>query len=346
MNSLERVQLTLQHRQADRIPVYPLINSVSRKTLGISYETWTRDEAACAEAILRTTDLLDLDIVCSLVDLSVEAADWGQEMLYFEDRAACPNDANRLIKGVDGYRRIGPLDPRRTPRMSGHIGLCRRLVEAKGDQKPVVAFVFAPLGVASMLRGQAEFFMDMITHPEEVKACVRVISDTLKDYCTALAGTGVHAVMLDTLYASRSIMSEAMWDAFEGPFVEELAEHIRSLGLMVMVHNCGHGSYLRRQMERMRPQAVSFLHVPSDCASYDEMARKYGGKVTLIGHLDPGWLVGATDPEIEEECRVQIERYRDGGGFILSTGCEYPSVLGLDKARVIVEAAKRYGRYR
>ena len=37
MNSMERVTLDLQHKEADHVPVYPLINSVSRKALGISY---------------------------------------------------------------------------------------------------------------------------------------------------------------------------------------------------------------------------------------------------------------------------------------------------------------------
>ena len=37
MNSMERATLALQHKEADHVPVYPLINSVSRKALGISY---------------------------------------------------------------------------------------------------------------------------------------------------------------------------------------------------------------------------------------------------------------------------------------------------------------------
>ena len=41
MNSMERVTLALQHKEPDHVPVYPLINSVSRKALGISYEEWS-----------------------------------------------------------------------------------------------------------------------------------------------------------------------------------------------------------------------------------------------------------------------------------------------------------------
>jgi len=34
-----------------------------------------------------------------------------------------------------------------------------------------------------------------------------------------------------------------------------------------------------------------------------------------------------------------------GGGFILATGCEYPSGLSADNARIIVDEAALSGRY-
>lgn len=81
MNSRERMTLTLQHKEADHVPVYPLINSASRQTIGCNYEEWTKDADKCAESIIKATDLLDVDCICTLVDLSVEAADWGMKMI-------------------------------------------------------------------------------------------------------------------------------------------------------------------------------------------------------------------------------------------------------------------------
>lgn len=78
MNSMERVTLALQHKEADHVPVYPLINSVSRKALGISYEEWTKDVNKCAEAIIKATEEIGCDCISTLVDLSVEAADWAR----------------------------------------------------------------------------------------------------------------------------------------------------------------------------------------------------------------------------------------------------------------------------
>lgn len=344
MNSLERVSLILQHKEADRVPVYPIINSVSRKTLGISYEQWTKDVNLCAESIIKITDELDLDVITTLVDLSVEAADWGQELLYFEDKAACPSE-NRVIKSAEDYAKIKRINPRETPRMSEHIELCRKLVEAKGKEKPIVAFVFGPLGITGMLRGQDKMFMDLMMTPDEVHLCLREITETLKEFCTAAIETGVHAIMFDTLFASKTIMSKTMWDEFEGVYMQELADHVRNQGCMVMIHNCGGGVYFDIQIERMKPTAISFLHVPDDASSYAEIKEKYGKDITLIGHVDPGWLMTATLQEVEDECKNQIDTFKKGGGFILSTGCEYPAPLNFEKAKVMVETAKEYGKY-
>lgn len=344
MNSLERVNLILQHKQADRIPVYPIINSVSRKTLGITYEEWTKDVDLCAESIIKVTDELDLDVITTLVDLSVEAADWGQELMYFEDKAACPSE-NKLIKSPEDYLKINRINPRETKRMSEHIELCRKLVETKGNEKPIVAFIFGPLGIVGMLRGQDNLFMDLMMAPDNIHSCLREVTETLKDLCTAIVETGVHAIMFDTLFASKTIMSKSMWDEFEGVYMQEIAEHVRSLGCMFMIHNCGGGVYFDIQIERMKPDAFSFLHIPDDCTSYEEIKEKYGDKTTLIGHVDPGWMMTASLEDVEEECKKHIDMYKSDGGFILSTGCEYPAPLDFEKAKIMVKVAKEYGKY-
>lgn len=345
MNSLERVSLILQHKEVDYVPVYPLINSISRNYTGIDYATWTQDTELCAESILKATEDLDLDVICSLVDLSVEAADFGQEVEYPKNDAARPVYGSKVIRSIDEYKNVEPINPRITPRMSEHIRLCDLLVKAKGKEKPVVAFVFGPLGIVSMMRGQQDMFMDVLDDPDTIHIALEAITQTLIEYCSALMETGVHAIMFDTLYASQSIMSKSMWDALEGPYMERLAKHVHDNGCMVMIHNCGNGIYFDVQIKRMQPEAISFLHVPDDCTSYADMKEKYGKKTTLIGHVPPSLIVSATAQEIEEECKKEIDIFKKDGGFILATGCEYPANASPDNARVMVKTAQTYGRY-
>ena len=165
--------------------------------------------------------------------------------------------------------------------MSEHIRLCDILMKARGKEKPVVAFVFGPLGVVSMMRGQQEMFMDVLDDPESVHLALEAVTQTLMEYCTALMETGVHAIMFDTLYASQSIMSKGMWDALEGPYMERLANHVHDNGCMVMITTAGPASILMCRL-RMRPQAISFLHIRM-IAAFAETKEKYGSQTTLIG---------------------------------------------------------------
>jgi uroporphyrinogen decarboxylase len=325
--------------------VYPLLCGVSRKLVNASYPVWSTDMDVCAEAYEKVTDMFGLDVICTLIDLSVEAADFGQKIVFPENEAAHPDFNDYMLKSTKDIYTVEPIKFPAAKRMNGHVRLCDRLVKSKGQDVPVVAFVFGPLGILSMMRGQANLFMDIIDDPDAVKHGVAAITETLLEYVDALAATGVHAIMLDTLFASQSIMSKQMWLEFEGVYVEKIADRIREKGCMVMVHNCGTGIYFDAQIQTMKPTAISFLHVPDDCSSYEDAQAKYGDKITFIGHVPPTWLLYATEEEVREECRKEIAMHKAGGGFILATGCEYPANLSFDKAQVIIDSAKEFGRY-
>ncbi len=279
------------------------------------------------------------------MDLSVEAADWGQELEYSEDAAAHPNYQNCLIQTEDDYEKIQVLNPRETPRMSEHIELARILAEKKGKEMPIVGFVFGPLGILSMMRGQDNLYVDLMICPEKIKPALKNIADTIKELSIALLEAGCHAIMYDTLFASRSIMSPEMWDEFEGVYMPDICDTVRAHGGMVMLHNCGNGIYIKEQVERMHPVLISLQHLPPDCATMAELKEKYGKDTTIMGHVMPGFIYSATEEEIREECRKQIDAYKKDGGFVLASGCEYPAALDFHMAKVMVEEARTYGKY-
>lgn len=345
MNSLERVTKTINHEEADRVPVYPLINSISMKYMGLNYSEWTQDPVKCAECIIKATDELDVDVICTLVDLSVEAADWGMAMKYPKDKAAGPAKRSLFIQTIEDYEKVTVIDPTKTPRMSGYIKMAKILADARGQEKPIVGFVFGPLGILSMLRGLADMMVDMFENKAVVFKALENITQTLIPYCDALIDAGCHAIMFDTLYSSQTIMSAEMWEEFEGDCIERLSKHVHDRGAMVMIHNCGEGIYFKNQIERMHPELISFLYLAPDCATMAEMKEKYGKVTTLMGQVDPGFMMTCTEDELRQQCREQIDAYKKDGGFILATGCEYPAPLDDHFARVMVEEAKTYGRY-
>jgi len=346
MNSMERVLTALSHKEPDRVPVYPILSGVTRKLVGATYKDWATNAEICSKALLKAAELYELDCIVSLIDLSVECDAWGQELIFHENDAAHPHPDKLIIREIEDYAKIKKADYRNSERMMMHIDTCRRLVEQSKGERPVIAFVFGPLGTLSMLRNQQDLYMDLYDDPDAVKAAAREVNETLKDYCSALMDVGVNAIMMDTLFASASIMSKQMWLEMEGDLVRELADVMHARNCPVMIHNCGMKIYFDAQIEMIKPCAISFLHVPDDCADYAECKEKYGKDITLIGCVPPPMVVTAADEEWEAECKKQIDIFAKGGGFILATGCEYPSGSSFDRAQQMVEIAKTYGIYK
>jgi len=345
MKPIERVIISLGHKEPDRVPVYPILSGVTRKLVGATYEKWSTDAETCADALIKAQEQFDLDCIVTLIDLSLEADAWNAPVIYASDAAAHPDYSKPVIKDIDEYSKIKKADYKTSKRMMMHIDVCRRLVEAKGSDVPIIAFVFGPLGILSMLRNQQDLYTDIYDDPEAVLHAASEINETLKDYCNALIDVGVHGIMLDTLFASSSIMSKSMWLEMEGGLVHDLTEIIHKRGALVLVHNCGEGIYFDAQIETMNPCAISFLHPPADCKDFVECKEKYGGKITLIGCVPPPMVVLNSNEEWSAECRKQIDLFAKGGGYMLATGCEYPSDSSFEKAQIMVDIAKDYGKY-
>ncbi len=346
MTGLERIGTALQHKEADRVPAGPLVCGAARRVYGVTYAEWAQDGELQGKSMVQAVELIGVDGCLQLVDLSVEAADFGQEMVFPEENTPHPNYDNTFIKSPDDYAKIERIDPTKSPRMKEAIKYCDILMNEIGSTVAQMAFVYGPLGILSMMRSAERLFVDCMKHKEAVIQGMEIITDVLIDYIKALTKTGVHAVVLDTLFASQCIMSKKLWMETEGPFARRIADAVREGGSMVIVHNCGNGIYFDVQIETMQPVAISFAYTPDDCKDMAEMKEKYGDKVALIGYVDPAWHMFLGNPEqVKEECKRQIEELAKGGGYILSTGCEFPPNGSLLNAIAMMEAAELDGKY-
>ena len=231
--------------------------------------------------------------------------------------------------------------------MSGVIEIVRGLVEAKGKEVPTMGFVYGPLGVLSQIRGHAELFKDIIRHPDRVLEAVHTINGVLVEYALAQVQAGAHAIVLDPLYSSASILKKETWVKFEAEIFKSVADAVREAGVPVIVHNCGGGVYFDAVIEYIDPIAISHAYPAYGSANFQEHAANWAKKVVTIGVADPAKTGHEfTQAQVLEDSRQQIETFKIAeGGFILSSGCEYPPNGSLLSARTMVQAAKLYGRY-
>ncbi len=82
MSSLARVAAALTFGEPDRVPVAPLVCGAAHRFSGQTYADWSRceDVEAMVQGHLDSIEFLGLDGVVMLVDLTVEAGDFGCEV--------------------------------------------------------------------------------------------------------------------------------------------------------------------------------------------------------------------------------------------------------------------------
>jgi uroporphyrinogen decarboxylase len=322
------------------------MTGAARRITGVPFAEWAQDGELHAKCQLHAQELLGLEGMDVFVDLSVEAGDFGQEIVFPADDVPHPNYNNPFIKTPDAYLTIKKIDPTKSPRMKDLIRCCEILMNERGSTIPVLGFVFGPLGILSMMRGPEKLFMDCLKYRKHVIKGCEIVTEVLVDYIKAQTKTGVPGIVVDTLFACSGIMSQKLWKEIEGPFTTILANAIREGGSAVVVHNCGNGPYFDIQIEAMNPVAISFAHVPIECKDMKEVKEKYGHKLTLVGYLDPArYMFFGSPEEVKAECKREIEELAAGGRFMLSTGCEFPSNGSFLNAVAMLEAAKLYGGY-
>jgi uroporphyrinogen decarboxylase len=343
LTAMERLLVTIRKKEPDRVPCATLVGGAYRHLTGASFKDFSIDIDVAMEAGLLGCRLLGGDVQLLGIDLSVEASDFGQPVIYPENSTAHPDYSKPLIRDHTDYRKLKRIDIKHAPRMQRVVQMARRALQEKGLDAVFIPVVSSPISVLGMMRTAEQVFKDCVLYPQEVMAALDTITSVLIDYINELCHTGLLAVAPDMLYASRSGIGKEIWERIEGPFAKEIANAIHERKCLVAVHNCGDGPYFDSMIRFMEPEAISFARLPDDCRDRRELKKIYGDQTTLIGMVETPLLYHATPYQVMEECRRMIEDLADGGGFILAPGCEYPPNASLVNAVAMVRAAEIYG---
>ena len=351
--SLDRVVAALQGKELDRPPVSSLVCGAARRVYGCDYEEFSKDAEIAAKAWTQAQRLIGFDGFVLLVDLSVEAQAWGQEVQYFTNDTARPNYDNPCVASpaeyeqVVNYPQFDPRDAKAAPRMAYIIEIAKNLVEMNPDVA-VVGFVYCSLGTLGMMRGAENMFLECMTHKDAVHAALKAMNPMMDEYTKAQIEVGCHSICLDVLFVSQTIMSSKMWEEMEGPYAQTQAKIIGDAGVPISLHNCGNGPYFDVQEKwlwtnKEVPFLISYADLPPDCKTRQELKDSYGSRFTLHGHVMPAptLFLGSVE-DVKAECKAQMDVYAPGGRYVLGASCEFPPNGTLLNAIAMTEAANEW----
>ncbi len=370
----ERVLAALDHRQPDRVPLY--FGGTSTFMTDTAYfralKEWDLGEPVEPYRCGHTGNYVDNRILEFLgVDVRVLQMKIGLEVRRLSDRTV-RSDWGIPLKMVDGYgSRINPpfesLNPECRPDEALEA-LCRHPWPDGGDPRRVrglrtAALQFLDQGYALVgrspqsasfleygcwLRGDANFYMDLMLNREFVHALFDRIYDVQKKFYESLlseCGDLLDIVETSEDYGTQSslLISPDTFREFIKPRRERLNSFIRSKSpeIKILHHSCG---AIETIIPDLLDTGIDILNpVQPGAGGMDPSAitEKYGKRCCFCGGIDMLQAVSGTRQEVEAEAALRIDQFRGrDGGYLLGTSNHIQSDTPLENLICLYKAGR------
>jgi uroporphyrinogen decarboxylase len=365
----ERVEAARRFGRPDRVPVIP---SVAHRFLVPQVGVKFRDYYADPEVMLRTqilaqkwlmenvrTDAYSITgpWVGAWTDFqnSFEAGSLGVEIIFPDDDI--PWIGPGWVKTEADLRRLEDMDFIHTGLNAKQIVYRRAMLKIAekypvrfqggsvfypGAQASLTHTTDGPFGLAGDLMGKTELFLAVAERPDFVRELLRIVTDKLIDYLDFCWVEEKLAVPRDLAWSDDlavSLSAQTYRDLVL-PFEKKLRFHFDG---RLTLHMCGRSDHLleifRDDLRIHEYQGFGYE------VNLERIASVMGGKVVLLGNVNPMLIHSGTPAEVREATRRVIEVLAPLKGFIVQDGNNIPPGSPLENINAMMEAAELYGKH-
>lgn len=366
----ERVTAAKRFEEPDRVPVIP---ALAHRFLIPKVGTKFRDYYSDPEVMLRTQILAQKWLMENVrTDAYSITGPWVGAWTDFQNSFEAGSLGVDIIFPENDIPWVGPgwvkteEDLRRLEQMDFiHSGLNARQLEYRRAmirlaEKYPVRFMGGPIffpganpslthtsdgpfGVAGDLMGKTEIFIAVAERPDFVRELLHIVTEKLLEYLDFCweeekLPTPRDLAWTDDLAVS---LSAQTYRDLVLPFEKKLRFHFDGY---LSLHMCGRTDHL---LEIFRDELhINELQGFGYEVSLKRIAEVMGGKVVLLGNVNPMLIRSGTPAQVREVTRRVIEVLAPHKGLIVQDGNNIPPGSPLENINAMMEAAEIYGRYR
>jgi uroporphyrinogen decarboxylase len=340
MNGRQRIRAALSGGRPDRVPVMLHNFLMAAREAGFTQRRFREDPAAIAASFIRAVETHGYDGVLVDVDTVTLAEALGVKVDLPEDQPA--RWAGPGIARLAAARDLPPPEIESQTRIQVWLEAVRRLkahfreevfVRGNCDQ--------AGFSLASMMRGPAEWMMDLVDpgNREDAHALLAYCAGAAASFLRLMAAAGADMVSNGDSPAGPDLISPAMYSEFAQPYEGRLVEEAHRLGLPYALHICGNTTRILDGMLATGADALELDYKTDARAARDALK----GRAVFIGNIDPsGVLALGTPALVEARTRELLEVFAGTPGFILNAGCAIPAETPPANLRAMIAAARSF----
>ncbi|MDZ7342532.1 MAG: hypothetical protein ONB27_14330, partial [candidate division KSB1 bacterium] len=189
---------------------------------------------------------------------------------------------------------------------------------------------------------QTELFTAVYERPEFVKELLRIVTDKLIEYLDFCWEEEKLPVPKDFAWTDdlAAGLSAEVYQKIVLPYEKKLRFHFDGY---LSFHMCGKTDHLleifRDELKINEYQGFGYE------VDLDRIGQIMGGKVVLIGNVNPMLIHSGTPEQVREATRNVIEKLAPYRGLIVQDGNNIPPGSPIENINAMMEAAEMYGRY-
>jgi uroporphyrinogen-III decarboxylase len=199
-----------------------------------------------------------------------------------------------------------------------------------------------PFGIAGDLMGQVEAFEAIIDRPDFLRELLHIIVDKMIEYLDYCWKVEKLPVPKDFAWTDDLAMSLSADQYREVILAEELRLRNHFDGYLSM-HMCGKTDHLLKifadELHINEYQGFGYQ------VDLDYISEVMGGRIVLVGNVDPMLIFNGTPEEIRQATRRVIEKLASKRGLIIQDGSNISPGTPIENINAMMEAAELYGRY-
>lgn len=368
MTKQERLQAAIRLEPVDRHPVFPLIVNTAPKLYGIPQARAWADHGVARDALIRCFEELGYDygskpnfywpmvpgkLTAAPVRILIPGRQLAEDDLYQIDEKVLfsREDYEKIAaQGWNGfweehYGRIGRKTFEQFKMMQAvsntfyveDMNIC----EAKGMPIFLGVAVDSVLMAFSLCRTLPEFTRDLYEVPDRVEAAMKASCDDLIANAVQVCRNNNKDVAFIVLERGSGYYYRLeVFERFEWPFLQRYVDAFVSEGLTPWLHlDTDWGLNLPYFTRLPQKTCVCDLDGTTDIFRAKEILK---GHMCISGDVPAGLLSVGRPEEVREYCRRLIDEVGEGGGFMLTTGCECPIDAKRENLEAMIETGKTY----
>lgn len=350
MNARERFLTAMDHKQADRIPMFDFLfqQDLFKEVLGHRPEVYNVEDA------VNCTLKLGLDGVWIPTDgfggYTPEAVgalkykdEWGTVNQKTEYSWPIDPPVEFPIETWEDFKNwTCPLaeDPNRVKSVQEALKMAEGRIAVLGG-------VSGPFTILFMLMGMENACLCSITEPELFQAIMRVATDYNITVGLNLIEAGVDAVIIseDLGYNSGTFLAPDSMRTMVLPYVREMAAAYKKMGARVMLHCDGNMNGILDDLAHLGVDAWQ----PLERKGKNDLAhvkKTYGDILTPVGNVDSSvTLPFGTKEDVANQTLQCMRDAGEGGGYILGSDHSLHDGIPVENIFTMIETCRKYGAY-